>query len=137
MCRYTAVSSLDRTELLYQHSRPLHRVLHFCNFFMEMKMHWWNEATWHKGGINSSFVLQFCVVLGVSRLVCFVFGFSSHHFSELVYALADLVHSFDAFISKVKTHCRQGLKNLRCHFIILSFGKGILVMANYNPQITG
>ncbi len=31
-----------------------------------------------------------------------LFWFSSHHFSELVYALADLVHSFDAFISKVK-----------------------------------
>ena len=73
MCRYTASSSLDRTELLYQHSRPLHHVLHFCNFFVEM--HWRNEATWHESGIDSSFVLRFCVVLVVSRLVCFVFGF--------------------------------------------------------------
>ena len=73
MCRYTASSSLDRTKLLYQHGRPLHHVLHFYNFFMEM--HWWNEATWHESGIDSSSVLQFCVVLVVSRLVCFVLVF--------------------------------------------------------------
>ena len=64
-------------------------------------------------GWNFDQQLSYSVILGVSRLVCFVFGFSSHHFSELVCALADLVHSFDAFISKVKNSVILGERAFR------------------------
>ena len=46
---------------------------------------------------------RMCVVPGVSWSVCWVVFISSLIFRcELVYVLADLVHSFDAFISKGK-----------------------------------